>query len=148
MGTIGGRRGCGSLVGGSVQPMSRLWTLALLLPLAACSNYQDQLERAELHYRAARYEYALTNLEDLEPDLARLDDRERVRYHFVRGMTHARLQQRHHARHWLALTRELSAGSTVLGNDALASMRRVLTETENFPSASASASADAGAPSR
>ncbi len=126
--------------------MPRPRALALLFALSSCANYQDQLERAELHYRAARYEYALTNLEDLEPDLGRLDDRERIRYHFVRGMTHARLQQRHHARHWLALTREISAGTTVLGNDAVASMRRVLTETESAPTTPGAS--DAGTPAR
>ncbi len=54
-------------------------------------------------------------------------------------MTHARLQQRGDARHWLALTREISANTTVLSNDAVASMRRVLTETENAPAAAAGA---------
>ena len=108
----------------------RAVALTAALLLGACTNYADQLERAELHYRAARYEHALTNLEDLEPDLGRLDAAERVRYHFVRGMTHARLQQRAHARHWLALTREISANSSVLSAEAQASMRRVLTETE------------------
>ena len=116
--------------------MPRAFSLALHT-LSACANYQDQLERAEIHYRAARYEHALTNLEDLEPDLGRLDARERIRYHFVRGMTHARLQQRGDARHWLALTREISANTTVLSNDAVASMRRVLTETENAPTPAA-----------
>lgn len=125
--------------------MPRLRALALSTALAACANYQDQLERAEVHYRSARYEHALTNLEDLEPDLGRLDDRERIRYHFVRGMTHARLQQRHHARHWLALTREISAGSTVLGGDAVASMRRVLAETEDAPTAPAPSTGSAPA---
>lgn len=108
----------------------RAAALAAALLLGACSNYQDQLERAEIHYRAARYEHALTNLEDLEPDLGRLDADERIRYHFVRGMTHARLQQRPHARHWLALTREISANTTALSPEAQASMRRVLAETE------------------
>lgn len=109
--------------------MSRAFLVAAL-SLAACANYQDQLERAEVHYRAARYEAALTNLEDLEPDLARLDGDERIRYHFVRGMTHARLQQRADARHWLALTRELSANTSALSAEAQASMRRVIAETE------------------
>ena len=108
----------------------RAAALASALLLGACSNYQDQLERAEIHYRAARYEHALTNLEDLEPDLGRLDADERIRYHFVRGMTHARLQQRAHARHWLALTREISANTSALSAEAQASMRRVLAETE------------------
>ena len=45
--------------------------------------------------------------------------------------------QRGDARHWLALTREISANTTVLSNDAVASMRRVLTETENAPTPAA-----------
>jgi hypothetical protein len=80
------------------------------LAAVACSNYQDQLARAELHYRNARYEAALANLEDLEihtTDLARPD---RVRYDVVRGMTHLRLEQRGDARHWLALAREEAQG--------------------------------------
>lgn len=131
------------VVGAIVRAMPRPRVLALVLfaLVGACTSHQDQLERAELHYRAARYEHALTNLEDLEVDLGRLDDAERVRYHFVRGMTHARLQQREHARHWLALTREISAGNTVLSNDALASMRRILAETENAPTPVAPADA-------
>lgn len=119
--------------------------VATLLALG-CSNYQDQLERSEIHYRAARYEAALANLEDLEPDLARLDAAERIRYHFVRGMTHARLQQRTDARHWLALTREMSANSSVLSAEAQASMRRVIAETE--PAAPASPAATAAPAAR
>lgn len=133
-----------SLVGDSVpsMPRTRALTFIALALLGACTSHQDQLERAELHYRAARYEYALTNLEDLEPELGRLDASERVRYHFVRGMTHARLQQREHARHWLALTREISEGGSTLSSDAQASMRRILADTENAPTPVAQ---DAGA---
>jgi hypothetical protein len=74
--------------------------------VAACSNYADQLARAEQHYGNARYEAALVNLEDLEINIAALSKTERVRYDVVRGMTHLRLAQRPDARHWLALARE------------------------------------------
>lgn len=79
---------------------------ALLACVAGCQNYRDQLDRADAHYRAARYEAALTNLEDLESDFGHLDASEQVRYRYVRGMTSERLGQRDEARHWLALARE------------------------------------------
>jgi hypothetical protein len=80
--------------------------MASLAWTAGCQNYRDQLDRADGHYRAARYEAALTNLEDLEGDLGHLDADEQVRYRYVRGMTAERLGQRDEARHWLALARE------------------------------------------
>lgn len=84
-----------------------LWIIAgLLAASSGCANYRDQLDRADSHYRAARYEAALTNLEDLEVNFGHLDATEQVRYRYVRGMTCERLGQREEARHWLALARE------------------------------------------
>lgn len=83
------------------------WAVGLsLLAASACANYQEQFERADEHYRAARYEAALTNLEDLEHDLGRFERPERARYDYMRGMSYARLNQRAEARHWLCLARE------------------------------------------
>jgi hypothetical protein len=79
---------------------------AVALALSACSNYEDQLARAEHHYQNARYEAALANLEDLEFHVPGMSRSERVRYDVVRGMTHLRLDQRSDARYWLALARE------------------------------------------
>lgn len=106
---------------------------AVVVALAmGCQNYRDQLERADTHYRAARYEAALANLEDLEPDWSRLDRVERVRYEYVRGMTHARLNQRADARHWLAMAREeaRTAGPAALTDEMRQLLQRTLAEVD------------------
>lgn len=90
----------------AVRKGRALIVTSLLAWTAGCQNYRDQLDRADAHYRAARYESALANLEDLESDLGHLDADEQVRYRYVRGMTSERLGQRDEARHWLALARE------------------------------------------
>jgi len=130
----------------------RAWVLVGVVALTACTNYSDQLERADGHYRDARYEAALTNLEDLRNDLDRFDAQERLRYEFVRGMTHARLGQREEARHWLALVRErLDRNSGHLSEEAAALLNRTLAEVDTAPQApagAASSTADAGAPTR
>jgi len=92
--------------------------------LAACANPQDQLLRAEHHYQNARYEAALTNLEDLEIHVAGLSRRERIRYEVARGMTHLRLEQPDDARHWLAVAREEAAAEP----DALSESARTTVE--------------------
>ncbi len=128
----------------------RAWVLAGVVALAACTNYRDQLERADGHYRDARYEAALANLEDLRGDLDRFDDQERLRYEFVRGMTHARLGQRDEARHWLALVRErVERNSGHLSEEAMALLTRTLAEVDTAPQSpggSPPSAADAGAP--
>ncbi|MBN4059160.1 hypothetical protein JYT22_00745, partial [Endomicrobium sp. AH-315-J14] len=69
--------------------------------LASCATYTDDLDRATRHYNGNRYDNALALLEVLERDLDSLPSREQARYAYYRGMTHFRLQQRRHARHWL-----------------------------------------------
>jgi hypothetical protein len=102
-----------------MQKSGTLWIAMLVTGtvLQGCANPQDQLARAERHYQDARYEAALTNLEDLEIHLSKFGTRERIRYEVAYGMAHLRLGQRaddhrctdsHHcaqARHWLALAR-------------------------------------------
>lgn len=110
--------------------MRALMLLGLALA-AGCTNYRDQLDRADAHYHAARYEHALGNLEDLYPDLAHLDRDERVRYLYLRGMTSARLNQREPARHWLALAREAAQDTpSALGPETRALLDRTLTELD------------------
>ncbi|MBL8604067.1 MAG: hypothetical protein JNK72_19220 [Myxococcales bacterium] len=110
--------------------------LALCFASVACTNYRDQLERADGHYRQARYEAALSNLEDLEGDLGHFDRDERIRYEYVRGMTHARLNQRADARHWLAIVRERTDGdSRALSEEARSLLERTLTEVDTTPAA-------------
>lgn len=101
--------------------------LTVIIVLGGCSSYRDQLDRADEHYRSAHYEWSLANLVDLEDDLDRLEPAERLRYEYVRGMTHARLAQRGDARHWLAIAREHSEGE---GSAAMTdSMRSLMTRT-------------------
>ncbi len=99
----------------------------LAFGLLGCSTYRDQLDRADEHYRSAHYEWSLANLSDLEDDLDRLDPSERVRYEYVRGMTHARLGQRSDARHWLAIARE--HGENEGASSMTEAMRSLMTRT-------------------
>jgi len=105
-----------------------LWIITGLLALSTgCANYRDQLDRADSHYRAARYEAALTNLEDLEVNFGHLDAAEQVRYRYVRGMTSERLGQREEARHWLALAREaVERSPSALDEETRALLQRTL----------------------
>lgn len=110
--------------------MRALVSLGMLLGLVCsvgCTNYKDQLDRADAHYHAARYEYALGNLEDLYPDYSHLDRTERVRYLYLRGMASARLNQPQAARHWLALAFEAVQDTpTALGPETRALLNRTL----------------------
>jgi len=105
-----------------------LWIITGLLTLSTgCANYRDQLDRADSHYRAARYEAALTNLEDLEVNFGHLDAAEQVRYRYVRGMTSERLGQHEEARHWLALAREaVERSPSALDEETRALLQRTL----------------------
>jgi len=105
-----------------------VWIITGLLALATgCANYRDELDRADSHYRAARYEAALTNLEDLEANFGHLDAAEQVRYRYVRGMTSERLGQREEARHWLALAREaVERSPSALDEETRALLQRTL----------------------
>lgn len=106
---------------------SALIVTGLLAWMAGCQNYRDQLDRADAHYRAARYEAALTNLEDLESDFGHLDANEQVRYRYIRGMTSERLAQRDEARHWLVLAREsVEQRPSALDEETRALLQRTL----------------------
>ncbi len=119
------------------RPFLPVVLAALTGALVACSNYADQLARAEQHYGNARYEAALVNLEDLEINLATLSRTERVRYDLVRGMTHLRLTQRQDARHWLAMAREDSHDVPNALTDAQrATIERTLVELDPLGSSS------------
>lgn len=114
-----------------MEPSRALRGLCLALALGACQNYRDQLDRADAHYHATRYEAALANLDDLEPDLSHLDATERVRFAYIRGMSHARLNQRADARHWLAMAREASASAPAgLTGDMQQLLERTLREVD------------------
>jgi hypothetical protein len=114
--------------------------------VAGCQNYRDQLERADAHYRAARYEAALSNLEDLESDFGHLDATEQVRYRYIRGMTSERLGQHDDARHWLALAREdVEQRPSALDEETRALLQRTLLPYDQDAGANVNPPADAGA---
>lgn len=120
---------------------------ALLAWTAGCQNYRDQLDRADAHYRAARYEAALTNLEDLESDFGHLDANEQVRYRYVRGMTSERLGQRDEARHWLALAREgAEQRPAALDEETRALLQRTLLPYDQAAGTTVNPPPDGGAP--
>jgi len=129
----------------AVRTGRALIVTGLLASLGACQNYRDQLDRADVHYRAARYESALTNLEDLESDFGHLDAIEQVRYRYVRGMTAERLGQRDEARHWLSLAREgVEQRPAALDEETRAILQRTLLPYDQ--AAGASVNPPAGAP--
>jgi hypothetical protein len=114
---------------------------------AACNNYQEQLARSEHHYENARYEAALTNLEDLEIHVPGLSRSDRVRYGVVRGMTHLRLEQRADARHWLAIAREEARPDPrLLSESSRTNIDRTIGELDPLNPAPSSAAGDGGAP--
>ena len=118
----------------------------LLAWMAGCQNHRDQLDRADAHYRAARYEAALTNLEDLEADFAHLDANEQVRYRYVRGMTSERLGQRDEARHWLVLAREsVEQRPSALDEETRALLQRTLLPYDQTAGANVNPPADSPA---
>jgi hypothetical protein len=104
--------------------------LGLLAFGAGCWNYRDQLERADGHFHADRYEAAIANLDDLEPELGALDPSERARFAFVNGMSHLRLGHRAAARHWLAAAREMLERGATLPDDDRAILTRTLAEVD------------------
>jgi hypothetical protein len=123
-----------------------LWPATLAVALTGCANYPDQLNRAEHHYQDARYEAALANLEDLEIHTPALSVAERVRYDYVRGMTHLRLNQPQDARHWLALAREEARdASSALTEEARNTIERRLPELDPLNPTPAAGSSDAPA---
>lgn len=85
--------------------MSRLAVLGLVIALAGCNTYRDQLARSQKHFEQSNYEPALGLLRDMENDLDRLTPAERAHYAYLRGMSDYRIGYRQDARHWLALAR-------------------------------------------
>ena len=104
--------------------------LGLLAICAGCWNYRDQLERADGHFHADRYEAAIANLDDLEPEIGAVDASERARFAFVNGMSHLRLGHRAAARHWLANAREMIERGATLPADDRAILTRTLAEVD------------------
>lgn len=80
-------------------------SLALVLTssLAACATYHDDLMRAQTAVDEAQPDRALALLRRLEREYPRLDNDDRVRYAYLRGITDYRIGYRAEARHWLGI---------------------------------------------
>mgnify|MGYP001795595282 CR=1 FL=1 len=97
---------------------------------AGCVTFRDDLSRAEALYVDARYEEAEVWFSALAPELRGAAAGDRLRFHYLRGMTAYRLEARRDALHHLALARELlsRAPEGVLAASQQAQLRRVLQE--------------------
>jgi hypothetical protein len=82
-----------------------LFVAASALP--ACSTYKDDLARSQRAFEENRHEHALAVLRMLEPDTRHLDESERARYAYLRGMTDYRIGYKSDARHWLAVAKAM-----------------------------------------
>lgn len=101
----------------------------LLVCVATCTTYRDNLSRAERLYQENKFEDSLALCRLMERDMDALSRSEQARYAFLRGMTDYRLGYRTDARHWLAVANaihEQEAGG--LDADAQATTERTLDE--------------------
>jgi hypothetical protein len=85
--------------------MRALAYCVLMLLLAGCSTYRDDLQRGQAAFEQDRYERALAMFRALESDTDQLTTQERGRYAYLRGMTDYRIGYRAEARHWLMVAR-------------------------------------------
>ncbi len=81
----------------------------LLLFLAGCSTYRDDLSRGQTAFEQNNHDRALAIFRLLEPDTARLTTPERAHYAYLRGMTDYRIGHRADARHWLLVAQSMEA---------------------------------------
>jgi len=101
----------------------------LLVLLASCTTYRDQLARSQHAFERNEHEQALANLRDLERDLSSLSQPEQAQYAYLRGMTDFRIGYKADARHWLALAKAYDENSPgVLPTDLKARMNEALGE--------------------
>ena len=86
--------------------------LPLVVGLAACQTYRDDLIRAQRYYEDNQYAHALALFRALERDTDSLSAHEHARYAYFRGMTDYRLARveggndarfDRYARYWLGL---------------------------------------------
>jgi hypothetical protein len=80
---------------------------ALSVGAVGCATYQDALHRGQRYYDENEFEKALALWRALEDDMDSLEEKDRARYAYLRGMTDYRLGFRPHARHWLAIAKAL-----------------------------------------
>jgi hypothetical protein len=100
--------------------LTRCLAVAALLIATACTSVSKDLGTVALLYRDARYEAAAAWLEQLSLEIARMDLRERAKFHYLRGMTAYRLYQYPDAAHELAL----AASAVAVTGDALSDEQR------------------------
>ena len=79
----------------------------LVLLLAGCTTYRDDLQRGQTAFEQDKYERALAMFRALEPDMSQLTAQERGHYAYLRGMTDYRIGYRADARHWLMVARAI-----------------------------------------
>lgn len=82
--------------------------LLLGLTLASCAQLSDEMRTIETGYQEARYEDVIVWLDDLEHDVPEMEQPERARYYYLRGMSAHRLGQHDDALYYLALAREVA----------------------------------------
>jgi hypothetical protein len=101
----------------------------LLVLLASCTTYRDQLARSQHAFERNEHEQALALLRDLERDISSLSQPEQAQYAYLRGMTDFRIGYKADARHWLALAKAYDENSPgVLPTDWKARMNEALGE--------------------
>ena len=89
--------------------MRRAIVLLLLLLMAGCATYREDLNRGQRLYEEHEYERALAIWRYLEVDVDSLSYNDQSRYAYLRGMTDYRLgdDYRKDARHWLAVAKAI-----------------------------------------
>lgn len=132
------------------------WGLGIVLAsscFAGCQTYSAELQRGQGYYEQNQYELALSLWRHLETERDSLDEREQVRYFYLRGMTDYRLEYREHAAYWLSLAQgksraipgALRAAEEKRMNDALDDLAAGLA-LPSQPSGATSGSPEGAAP--
>jgi hypothetical protein len=79
----------------------------LVLALAGCATYSEDLNRGQRLYEENEFENALAIWRMLEVDVDSLSLNDQARYAYLRGMTDYRLGFREDSRHWLAVAKAI-----------------------------------------
>lgn len=111
-----------------LAPMRRLSPVFILLLVLGCGALREDLGRAEQCYHEARYQDATTYLVSLQEHVPDMDQPERAKYFYLRGMTSYRLGDRDDALHYLALAREEAGGAQGLDAQERKQMQHALAE--------------------
>ena len=98
----------------SLRVASAVGLAVLFVALPACGATSRELHSAQLLYKDARYEAALSWLSELDARASEMLPAELVRLYYLRGMASFRLGQREDALHYLALADALCADDTDL----------------------------------